>query len=296
MEPSNPTPWRDKLATLPEYLIPQHLLSRAMHRLTRMPAGRLKNAVIRRFIQRFAVDMGEAAEPEPEAYPTFNAFFTRGLRDGARPVCGDAAALASPVDGTVSQRGTIRQGRIFQAKGHDFGLLDLLGGNQGDAAPFDGGQFATLYLSPRDYHRIHVPAAATLRRMVYVPGRLFAVKPSTVRTVPALFARNERVVCLFDTEFGPMAMVLVGAIFVGSIETVWQGELTPARRRELCRWEYADEPLEFARGDEIGRFNMGSTVILLFGPDSIQWQAGLQPGSGLRMGQCIAERASGAVR
>jgi phosphatidylserine decarboxylase len=291
MEAPPPPPWRDKIATLPQYLIPQHLLSRTMHRLARLPAGRIKDTIVRRFIDHFGIDMAEAQEPDPGAYPTFNAFFTRSLRPGARPICTDIDAIASPVDGAVSQLGKIDQDRIFQAKGHDFGLTTLLGGEPSDSAPFDGGSFATLYLSPRDYHRIHIPIDAVLRRMIYVPGRLFAVKPSTVRSVPGLFARNERVVCIFDTGNGPMALALVGAIFVGSIETVWSGELTPARSRLRRCWDYQDQPPEFTRGDEVGRFNMGSTVILLFGPNGIHWDEQLKPGNRVRMGECIAHRA-----
>ena len=292
MEAPPPPPWRDKIATLPQYLIPQHLLSRTMHRLTRLPAGGIKDAIVRRFIDHFGIDMSEAMEPDPSVYPTFNAFFTRALHPDARPVCVDTDSIASPVDGAVSQLGAIEQGRIFQAKGHDFSLTTLLGGEPADAKPFEGGSFATLYLSPRDYHRIHIPMDAVLRRMIYVPGRLFAVKPSTVRSVPGLFARNERVVCIFDTDSGPMAMILVGAIFVGSIETVWSGELTPTRTRQRRSWDYHDQAPKFARGDEVGRFNMGSTVILLFGADTINWNGDLHPGSRIRMGECIAHLPS----
>ena len=291
MEAPPPPPWRDKIATLPQYLIPQHLLSRTMHRLTRLHAGGVKNAIIRRFIDHFGIDMTEAMEQNPEAYPTFNAFFTRSLHPTARPVCPDVDGITSPVDGAVSQLGTIDQGRIFQAKGHDFDLTTLLGGEASDSAPFDGGSFATLYLSPRDYHRIHAPMDAVLQRMIYVPGRLFAVKPSTVRSVPSLFARNERVVCIFATRSGPMAMVLVGAIFVGSIETVWSGELTPTRMRKRRSWDYHDQPPKFTRSDEVGRFNMGSTVILLFGPNGSRWNEQLQPGHRVRMGECIARKS-----
>jgi len=296
MEAPPPPPWRDKIATLPQHLIPQHLLSRTMHRLARLPAGGIKDAIVRRFIDHFGIDMSEAMEPDPGTYPTFNAFFTRALRADARPVCADTDGIASPVDGAVSQLGTIEQGRIFQAKGHDFGLTTLLGGEPSDSRPFEAGSFATLYLSPRDYHRIHIPVDAVLRRMIYVPGYLFAVKPSTVRSVPGLFARNERVVCIFDTLNGPMAMVLVGAIFVGSIETVWAGELTPAKTRKQRHWDYPEQAPEFTRADEVGRFNMGSTVVLLFGPDAINWNSDLRPGSRVRMGECIAHLSHHPVK
>ena len=289
MEHPAPPAWRDRLATLPQYLIPQHLLSRSMHWLTRRHAGGLKNAVISRFIDGFGVDMQQALEPDARRYATFNEFFTRALRPQARPICEPAGSIASPVDGTVSQLGPIENGRLFQAKGHDFGLTDLLGGQAADATPFENGSFATLYLSPKDYHRIHIPLDARLQRMIYVPGRLFAVKPSTVRSVPGLFARNERVVCLFDSAAGPMALVLVGAIFVGSIETVWAGELTPARRRVAADWDYdGDNQTQFFKGDEIARFNMGSTAILLFAEGRADWATTLTPGTSVRMGEQIA--------
>jgi len=288
-----PPAWRDRLATLPQYLIPQHTLSRTVHWLTRRQAGAVKDGVIRRFIQGFSVDMSEAQQPDPSQYATFNTFFTRALRSDARPICNGPECVASPVDGTVSQLGDIEDGRIFQAKGHHFDLTTLLGGKHADATAFEQGSFATLYLSPKDYHRIHIPLNARLRRMIYVPGRLFAVKPSTVRTVPGLFARNERVVCLFDSDAGPMAVILVGAIFVGSIETVWAGELTPARPRVAAEWDYVDQPAAFSKGDEIGRFNMGSTVVLLFAKDRTSWAEDLQPGSKLRMGEQIATLCEG---
>ena len=283
-----PSPWRDQLGTIPQHLIPQHLLSRAIHRLTRLHGGWLGHAGIRAFIRTFDVDMSEAAESDPAAYPTFNAFFTRSLREQARPLCDEAGAVASPVDGAISQLGAIEGNSLFQAKGHSFDLTRLLGGDELVAAPFVDGRFATLYLAPRDYHRIHSPMDATLRRVIYVPGRLFAVKPGTVRTVPGLFARNERVVCLFDTAAGPMALVLVGAIFVGSIETVWQGEITPARPRETRQWQYHNADKTVGRGQEVGRFNMGSTVIVLFGPNGPRWEPDLGQGTKLRMGQKIA--------
>lgn len=288
MEQPDPPAWQDKLATLPQHLIPQHLLSRSMHWLTRRRAGWLKDAVIARFIRSFGVDMQQAMQPDARRYETFNAFFTRALRPDARPICPAEDGIASPVDGTVSQLGDIHDGRLFQAKGHDFGLTDLLGGQSSDSAAFENGSFATLYLSPRDYHRIHVPLDARLQRMIYIPGKLFAVKPSTVRSVPGLFARNERVVCLFDSSAGPMAVVLVGAIFVGSIETVWSGELTPARRRIPAEWNYHDKPMEFRKGDEFARFNMGSTAILLFAPGRCDWSPALSSGHSVRMGEQIA--------
>lgn len=284
---ASPASWGDRLSTLPQYLIPQHLLSRTMHRLARLRAGPVTRASIRAFARWYRVDLEEAERPDPAAYSTFNGFFTRALRPGARPLPPDGRVIAAPVDGRVSQLGDIDGERIFQAKGRDFELRALLGGDEDDAGPFRGGRFATLYLSPRDYHRIHMPLDAELRRMVYVPGRLFAVKPSTVNVVSGLFARNERVVCLFDSALGPMALVAVGAIFVGSIETVWAGELTPARERRPRVWEYPSGQVDLIRGAELGRFNMGSTVILLFGPGRMTWAPGLGGGSPLRMGSAL---------
>jgi phosphatidylserine decarboxylase len=285
----------DRLSTLPQYLIPQHLLSRGMHRLTRLQAGALTRVAIRAFARHFRVDLDEAEQASPAAYSSFNRFFTRALRSGARPLCGEPDAIVSPVDGRISQVGDIVSGRLIQAKGRDYDLVSLLGGDAARAAPFEGGRFATLYLSPRDYHRIHMPMDAGLRRMVYLPGRLFAVKPATVNVVPGLFARNERVACWFDTALGPMAMVAVGAIFVGSIETVWAGEITPAPKRRRRSWDYPDGQVRLRRGEEMGRFNMGSTVILLFGPGRMAWSPSLAAGSEVRMGMALGRRLAGGT-
>ncbi|MBK1647728.1 archaetidylserine decarboxylase [Rhabdochromatium marinum] len=250
-----------------QYALPQHGLSRLMLWLTRLRLGAVTHWLIRRFSAHFAVDLREAAAPDVESYPSFNAFFTRALRADARPLPAETAILLSPVDGAVSAAGRIDGTRLFQCKGQWFGLADLLGDAE-LAAPLVGGYFATLYLSPRDYHRIHMPLDGHLTQMLHVPGRLFSVNPTTVAGVPGLFARNERVVTLFATRFGPMALVLVGAIFVGSIETVWAGEVTPPRGQRLTRIDYPapgahEAGITLARGEEMGRFNMGSTVILL---------------------------------
>jgi len=273
-----------------QYLLPQHLLSGAMFRLTRLPLGPLTPVLIQGFVRLFGVDLDEAEDPRPGAYRTFNAFFTRALRPGARPLAPGASTVLSPVDGTISQLGRIGAGRIFQAKGRDFSCGELLGGDSALAASFDGGLFATLYLSPRDYHRIHLPLDAELTETIHVPGRLFSVNPTTAASVQRLFARNERVVCHFRTELGPMALVLVGAIFVGSIETVWAGRITPPRGREARRLPgqpAAGPAPRLPRGAEIGRFNMGSTVILLLPPDRFQWHESLAAGSPVRVGQAL---------
>lgn len=278
---------RDRLAALPQYALPHHFLSACMHRLTRLRRPAIKNWQIATVIRRFGIDMSQAVEPDPHAYPDFNSFFTRALKPEMRPIAAAPEALASPVDATVSQLGDIEDGRIFQAKGRDYSLLELVGGEQPWADAFHGGSFATLYLAPRDYHRIHMPYEGRLRQMLHVPGRLFSVSPSTTRAVPRLFARNERVATLFDTPLGPMGVVMVGALFVGSIETVWAGVVTPGGRH-LRRWNYAAQAPSFRRGEEIARFNMGSTVIMLLPPRKTRWQPSLASGTTVRMGQCLA--------
>ncbi len=272
-----------------QYPLPQHALSRLTHRLTRISTPAIKDWGIQDFVRHFGVDMSEAAEPDIRAYPTFNAFFTRSLRTGARPVAMETDAIASPVDGAVSQMGMIEGGRIFQAKGREFSTLELLGGDATAAASFQDGSYTTLYLSPKDYHRIHMPVTGSLYRMLHVPGRLFSVNPPTTRAVPRLFARNERVACLFDTDIGPMALVMVGAMNVASIETVWAGEVTPPERSAVQVWDYKEGDVRLEKGAEVGRFNMGSTVILLFAKDRIRWDVAYGPGSVVRMGRKIAE-------
>jgi phosphatidylserine decarboxylase len=256
-----------------------------MHRLGRLRLGPLTAVVIRLYVRAFRIDLREALEPDPRAYPSFNAFFTRALAPGARPLPADdrhAPPLLSPVDGTLSQGGPIDGRRLFQAKDRGFDLDALLGGDPGLAARFHGGLFATLYLSPRDYHRIHMPTAGRLRLMRHVPGRLFSVNPTTVAGVANLFARNERVVCLFDTAVGPLAVILVGAIFVGSIETVWAGTVTPNRRGRPSDTRYDETELPLARGAELGRFNLGSTVILLLPRGAATLSPTLRAGAAVR--------------
>ena len=280
---------RDRLFIALQHLLPLHLLSRALGLLATSRLQPLKDFLVRRFIAHFAVDMSEAAEPDPAVYPHFNAFFTRALREGARPLDGAADALVSPADGAVSQLGAIDDGRIFQAKGHWFSAAELLA-DAADARLFENGAFANIYLSPRDYHRVHMPLGAELRKLRYVPGRLFSVNQVTAASVPGLFARNERLVCLFDTAHGPLAMVLVGAMVVAGIETVWTGAIAPAGRQVLTLDYAADRAARtLAKGAEMGRFQLGSTVILLLPRGVLEWDAALAAGSPLRMGQRIGQ-------
>lgn len=281
----------DRLFVAAQHLLPQHALSSLMYRLTRSESPFWTPKLIRLFTHWYGVDPGEAVENDAEKYRSFNAFFTRALKPGARPMPDDVRAVVSPADGTISQIGTIDGESIFQAKGKAFDLTALLGGDARRAAPFRGGRFATIYLSPKDYHRLHMPIGGRVKEMVYVPGRLFSVNEATTALVPGLFARNERVVTFFDTDSVPMALVLVGAIFVGSIETVWHGPITPQpapRRLQLWDREVSGPILE--RGAEMGRFNMGSTVIALFGPGAIEWTETLKSGDSVRMGQSIGMR------
>ncbi len=268
-------------------LLPQHAISRVIHALARWRWKPWKNLFIRVFTRIFNVNLSEAAVSDPEHYESFNAFFTRSLAAGARPIDEGEHAILSPVDGHVSQAGPITAGRLIQAKGRDYSITELLGGDADIAEPFREGQFATLYLSPRDYHRIHMPVTGTLERMLHIPGRLFGVSRPLVAHVPQLFARNERVAALFDTPCGPMGLVLVGAIGVGSIETVWSGEVTPPRGHRIRSWDYRQAPIDLKAGDEMGRFNMGSTVIVLFADANVQWDSLLAPDYPVQMGRTI---------
>ncbi|HET8700962.1 MAG TPA: archaetidylserine decarboxylase [Nitrococcus sp.] len=277
----------DWLKTLPLYPLPQHAISRIVLWATRLRNSRWKNALIRWFVRTYHVDLAEASETDPAAYPDFNSFFTRALRPGARPLPEDAAMVICPADGTISEIGRLDGAYLLQAKGYRFSVDGLLGGDAELAARFHGGHFVTVYLSPRDYHRVHMPVTGELQSMIHIPGRLFSVAPHTVRTVPRLFSRNERVVSLFDTEDGPLAVILVGAICVASIETVWAGVVTPPRGRRLRRWDYSAPHQRLARGAELGRFNMGSTVIVLFGSDRVTWRDDLHAGQPIRMGTAL---------
>ncbi|MCK5903354.1 MAG: phosphatidylserine decarboxylase [Cocleimonas sp.] len=275
----------DYLKSWPLYALPHHAISRLIFKLTRMESSFVP-AAITKFSKAFGVDLQQAVNPDPNSYKTFNAFFTRPIKPELRPVA--KTALVSPVDGCISQIGNINQGDIFQAKGHHFSAEALLGSNAEQAKQFDQGTFVTIYLSPKDYHRIHMPCAGTLKQQVHVPGRLFSVAPHTARSVPNLFARNERVVALFDTEYGEMAMVLVGAINVAAIETVWDGLVTPPKGKKRSIKDYTDQNISLEKGQEMGRFNMGSTVILLFTQDAPKFSNEMISERPLIMGQAIS--------
>ncbi len=253
--------------------------------------GGITQWIIRRFIRKYGVNMAEAANPDPQAYASFNQFFTRALRADARPLAD--AAFVCPVDGAISQFGAIARDQIYQAKGHTYSTRALVGGDAALAAQFDDGAFATIYLSPRDYHRIHMPAAATLRRMIHVPGDLFSVNPATAQGVPGLFARNERVVCVFDLQVGettvPFVQVLVGATIVGSMATTWHGVVNPPRPGTVREWSYNDQPLHLQRGEEMGRFLLGSTVVLLWPRDTIAFNPDWAPGNAVRLGEAMGQ-------
>ena len=280
----------DRLAVLLQHLLPQQALTTLAGRFASAEAGAVTTAAIRWFTRRYGVDLAEAAEPDPAAYRTFNAFFTRALRAGARPLAD--AAWVCPVDGAVSQFGALDGDRLLQAKGRTYRAVELLGGDAALARRFDGGHFATLYLSPKDYHRIHMPADGRLVSMVHVPGALYSVNPATARALPGLFARNERVVCLFEGEHGPFAVVLVGATIVGSMATVWHGVVSPPRPGRVRRWTYdgADAPA-LRRGDEMGRFQLGSTVVLLWPAAPLRFNAQWAPGRAVRFGEAMADAA-----
>ena len=279
----------DRLAVLPQYLLPKLALTRFAGLVASTHGGPLTTRLIAWFVRRYKVNMAEAADPDIRNYATFNEFFTRALKVDARPLA--RADLVCPVDGAISQFGPIERDQIFQAKGHHYSTTALVGGDAGLAARFESGAFATIYLSPRDYHRIHMPCAARLTRMIHVPGELFSVNPTTARGVPGLFARNERVVCVFESERGPLVLVLVGATVVGSMATVWHGVVNPPRPGKVRDWYYDQQPALLAQGQEMGRFLLGSTVVLLF-PDggtafNPQWKAG----GAERLGDAMAERA-----
>jgi phosphatidylserine decarboxylase len=275
-----------RLAVAPQYLLPKRLLTQCMGHLANWRGGAFTHAMVRKFVAKYQVDMSEAVDPRIESYPTFNEFFTRPLRDGIRPIAD--APFVCPVDAAISQFGPIEHDQIFQAKGHSYSTRALVGGNAQLAGLFDHGHFATLYLAPRDYHRIHMPCAGRLKRMIYVPGDLFSVNPLTARHVPGLFARNERVVCVFDTEYGPFVNVLVGATIVGSMATVWHGVVNPPRSRDVREWRYDDQDIRLAKGAEMGRFLLGSTVVMLFPKDVVAFHPDWSPTKPVRLGEAMA--------
>lgn len=278
----------DRLFVGLQHLLPQHALSRGMHALARVRSRPLKNLIIRAFMSHYPINLAEAEHSDPSVYESFNAFFTRALKPGARTIDPSPAAVACPVDGAVSQAGAISGDRLLQAKGIDYTTAALLGGDADLAREFEGGSFATVYLAPFNYHRIHMPLAGTLRRARYVGGDLFSVNATTAAGVPGLFARNERIACVFDTSAGPMAVVLVGALFVGSMSLAWAGEVTAERTRRLRDLPVTDPSVALDKGAELGRFNMGSTVILMFARDRVRLEPGLAPGSSVQMGDRIA--------
>mgnify|MGYP001379129823 CR=1 FL=1 len=284
-----------KAFSLLQYPLPQHALSRLTGKFAQCDNPWVKDTLIKAFIKRFKVDMSQALEPDPTAYATFNDFFTRALKADARPL---GEGLLSPADGTLSQFGRLTTaGTLVQAKGHTFSAQTLLGGDKALADEFLNGSFATVYLSPRDYHRVHMPVTGTLREMIYVPGRLFSVNQATANYVPGLFARNERLVTMFDTAVGPMAMVMVGAFIVGGIHTRWAGQICPPHRRTPRNESFIDATLEnayYARGEEMGRFSIGSSVILLFGPGALGWENELFNGQPVKLGDSIARLGNGA--
>ncbi len=284
-------PLGERLAVAAQHLLPKQALTEVAGAFARSRGGALTQAVVRRFIRRYGVDMSEAADPDPAAYASFNDFFTRALKPGARPLA--SGDWLCPVDGAISQFGTIGGSagdRIFQAKGHSYSTTALVGGDAALAAHFNGAHFATLYLSPRDYHRIHMPAAGRLLRMIHVPGALFSVNPATARGVPGLFARNERVVCVFEhPRHGPWVLVLVGATIVGSMATTWHGVVNPPRPGLLREWGYLDQRVELEQGAEMGRFLLGSTVVLLLPRGPLAWNPAWVPGGAIRMGELMAQ-------
>lgn len=284
---------KDKLFILLQHLLPQHLLSRLTGALAECRTPWVKNTFIGWFAKRYGVNMHEAQLEDLRAYPNFNAFFTRALKADARPPDTTPGGIISPADGVISQLGHIDHGRIFQAKGRGYGLSTLLGGDMRMAEAFKNGQFATIYLAPRDYHRVHMPVAGTLRETLYIPGDLYSVNQTTAASVDQLFARNERLVAIFDTDAGPMAMVLVGAMIVAGIETVWGGQVAPVLKKPV-HTRFDAQPaanIRLEQGAEMGRFKLGSTVILLFGAQAMQWSQGLDAQSALRLGQLIGGRA-----
>ncbi len=281
----------DRIKIALQYAMPKHALSRLVGKLAAAKMGWLTTKLIDAFIKAYGINMNEAKFKKASDFATFNDFFTRELEDGARTIDQDASTLCYPVDGAISQQGDIVEGKLIQAKGFDYSLTSLLGGDARSSAPFQHGKFSCIYLAPKDYHRIHMPMAATLREMIYIPGELFSVNPLTANNVPDLFARNERVVTIFDTEHGALAMVLVGATIVASIETTWAGTITPPTGRDIFRWQYPAKGMDavtFSKGDEMGRFKLGSTVVSAFAPNMVDFAADAGPETVTRLGELYA--------
>jgi phosphatidylserine decarboxylase len=282
----------DKIKITLQYIIPKHAISRLVGKLAAAKMGWLTTKLISLFIKAYDINMSEAKLKKASDFDTFNNFFTRELEDDARTIHQDDSTICYPVDGAISQQGDIVDGQLIQAKGFNYSLISLLGGDVKTATPFEGGKFSCIYLAPKDYHRIHMPVAATLREMIYVPGELFSVNPLTANNVPDLFARNERVVAIFDTEFGELAMVLVGATIVASIETTWAGTVTPPAGKDIFRWQYpadGNDAITFKKGDEMGRFKLGSTVVSAFAPSMLkEFEPSAGPGTVTRLGELYA--------
>jgi len=276
----------DRLPVLPQYILPKQALTSFAGWVADKERGGVTTWIIRRFVDKYQVNMAEALDSDIASYASFNDFFTRALKPGARPIAD--ATLVSPVDGAISQFGSIDGDQLFQAKGHNYSTMALVGGDAALAAQFAHGSFATLYLSPRDYHRIHMPCDGRLLRMIYVPGDLFSVNPTTARGVPGLFARNERVVCVFESVRGPFVLVLVGATIVGSMATVWHGVVNPPRGGEVRQWRYDDQSITLKKGEEMGRFLLGSTVVMLFPSPRLAFQPDWSPGRAVRLGEAMA--------
>ena len=290
MKNSDKTKVKERLFASLQYLFPQHTISRLAGLIGDHPSPVIRDTLIKWWIKKYNVAMDEVLHEDIASYKSFNDFFTRSLKPEARPLPEDQRVIVSPADGTVSQLGNITSGRIVQAKGFDFSIEELCGADDTLTKTFSSGLFGTIYLSPGDYHRVHMPCTGELQKMIYIPGRLFSVNDVCNQRIPRLFARNERIVCLFDTDYGPMAIVMVGALIVGSIETVWQGEVTPVRRKQKV-YDYVDEPkasVIIKRGDEMGRFKLGSTVIVLFARDNICPEETLNPSSKIQLGQPFA--------
>lgn len=282
----------DRSAVLPQYILPKQALTVFAGKIAGAQAGHLTTRLIRWFVARYEVNMAEAANSDIASYQSFNEFFTRPLRDGARPLA--KADFICPVDGAISQFGAIERDQIFQAKGHHYSTTALVGGDAELAAKFQDGSFATLYLSPKDYHRIHVPCDGKLARMIYVPGELFSVNPATARGVPGLFARNERVVCVFESKLGPFVLTLVGATIVGSMATVWHGIVNPPRTGQVREWQYQNQPVMLKKGEEMGRFLLGSTVVLLFPQNTLTFNPDWSPARAVKMGEMMGSKLKSA--
>ncbi|GAB3482711.1 archaetidylserine decarboxylase [Marinomonas epiphytica] len=275
---------KDQLFAFAQHITPQKTLSRLAGRIAECENNWVKNTFISQFVKKYQVDMSQAVNSDPLSYRNFNDFFTRAIRPELRPICEGEDTIACPADGAISQLGNIEHGTLFQAKGHTYSLTSLLGGDASLSNQFLGGSFATVYLSPKDYHRVHMPLAGKLTKMIHIPGKLFSVNKVTAEQIPSVFARNERTVCLFDTEAGPMAVILVGAMIVASIETVWAGQVTPFSK-QVMSWDYASlNDVTLNKGEEMGRFKLGSTAIVLFGKDAIEWESSLQAETPTTMG------------